>query len=239
MLKIESSAEPLAPGPAGPITAVLFDFSSTLVDIGEPELWLEAAWRRSGRGGSVRAGLGQDGEERLVRGLRHFWDDLRVVDPDGQRDLTPARHRKVFGVLLERLSGVDQALGQALYDALPEVFTPYEEALPTLSELKRRGVRLALVSNIAMDLRPMLKRWHLLDLFDTVVLSFETGSVKPQAAIFQRALDGLAIAPGHALMVGDDPLLDSGAALLGIRTLLLPRTRGRSHGLDLVLRVVN
>ena len=225
-------------GPPGPITAVLFDFSSTLVDIGEPEPWLEAAWTRSGRAGSSRAGLGPGGAGHLLEGLRHFWDDLRTVDPEGQRDLSAARHRDIFGVLLERLPGVDPELGQALYDVLPEIFHPYDDALPTLREIKRRKLGLALVSNIAMDLRPMLQRWQMLELFDAVVLSFEIGSVKPQAAIFQRALDVLATAPGHALMVGDDALLDSGAAHLGIRTLLLPATRGRNHGLELVLRML-
>jgi len=37
--------------------------------------------------------------------------------------------------------------------------------------------------------------------------------------------------------VGDDPFGDSGAAALGVRTLLLPRTEGRSHRLGLVLRL--
>jgi hypothetical protein len=39
-------------------------------------------------------------------------------------------------------------------------------------------------------------------------------------------------------MVGDDPLVDAGAALLGIRTLLLPASTSRTHGLDLVLSLV-
>jgi FMN phosphatase YigB (HAD superfamily) len=40
-------------------------------------------------------------------------------------------------------------------------------------------------------------------------------------------------------MVGDNPHDDAGAALLGIRTLLLPRTSGPRHGLDVVLRLVD
>jgi len=230
-------AESIPPGAPGPITAVLFDFSSTLVDIGEPDVWLEAAWSRAGRAGSARSGMGP-GFGPMVEGLRHFWDALRTADPDGQRDLSAVRHREIFGVLLARLPDPDPVLGQALYDALPEIFTPYEDTVPTLGELRRRGVRLALVSNIAMDLRPMLRRWQLMDYFETLIFSFEVGAVKPQAAIFQRALDALAIKPGQALMVGDDPLLDSGAARLGIRTLLLPLTHGRRHGLDLVLKVL-
>lgn len=40
-------------------------------------------------------------------------------------------------------------------------------------------------------------------------------------------------------MVGDSWRDDAGAAALGIRTLLLPRTTGPVHGLDAVLRLVD
>jgi hypothetical protein len=39
-------------------------------------------------------------------------------------------------------------------------------------------------------------------------------------------------------MVGDNPFDDGGAAVLGVRTFILPRTEGRSHGLDTVPRIV-
>jgi FMN phosphatase YigB (HAD superfamily) len=62
--------------------------------------------------------------------------------------------------------------------------------------------------------------------------------VKPQPEIFRAALDALEVAPEETLMVGDAWTDDGGAAALGIRTLILPRTRGRVHGLDAVLRLV-
>ena len=69
-------------------------------------------------------------------------------------------------------------------------------------------------------------------LFDAVILSFEVGAVKPDRSIFQRALDALGVPAARALMVGDNAVDDAGAARLGIRTLLLPRTQGVAHGLD-------
>ncbi len=39
-------------------------------------------------------------------------------------------------------------------------------------------------------------------------------------------------------MVGDSWQDDAGAAAIGVRTLVLPRTDGPEHGLDLVLRLV-
>ena len=119
-----------------------------------------------------------------------------------------------------------------------ETWVPYDDALPTLRALKARGRKLALISNVGVDVRGVLVRGGMGDLFDAVILSFEVGSVKPQRSIFQLALDALGVPPGRALMVGDNAHDDAGAAHLGIRTLLLPRTTGVEHGLQLVLRLV-
>jgi FMN phosphatase YigB (HAD superfamily) len=94
------------------------------------------------------------------------------------------------------------------------------------------------VSNVGIDVRSVLDAGGLTDLMDAVVLSFEAGSVKPAAPIFERALAAVSVPAENALMVGDSPQDDSGAALIGIRTLLLPRTSGRRHGLALVLGMV-
>jgi len=133
---------------------------------------------------------------------------------------------------------MDEALSDALYQTTLDQWTAFEDARPVLEELKRRGRRIALVSNVGVDVRPVLVRGNLLDLFDAIILSCEVGAVKPHAAIFQRTMEALAVMPEQALMVGDNPHDDAGAARLGIRTLLLPRTRGRVHGLEMVLRIV-
>jgi FMN phosphatase YigB (HAD superfamily) len=223
---------------APPITAVLFDFHQTLVDGGDPCASLDAAWARVGRRGSAEQELGSERYRRMAQEVHHLWDRVREVDPQGQRDLSPELHRAAFDALMERLPEVDANLAQGFYEVMPEMWRPFEDALPTLRELKRRGIRLALVSNVEADIRPVMARWGLLEWFDAVLLSFEVGIVKPQAGIFQLALDRLGVDAGHALMVGDDRFGDPGGAALGVRTLLLPRTEGRSHGLGLVLRMV-
>ena len=139
---------------------------------------------------------------------------------------------------MERHPDVDDGLAQALYDVMLETWRPYDDALPTLRELKRRGMKLALISNIGRDVRPVLERGKMAGLFDAVVLSYEVGVLKPHGSIFERALAALGAEPGDALMVGDSARDDAGAAAIGIRTLLLPRTEGREHGLDVVLRIV-
>ena len=74
------------------------------------------------------------------------------------------------------------------------------------------------------------------------MLSFEHGVQKPDAAMFTLALDALGVAADRALMVGDTPSHDGGAAQVGIQTYLLPGPfrpgRAGPRGLDAVLRLV-
>jgi HAD superfamily hydrolase (TIGR01549 family) len=107
-----------------------------------------------------------------------------------------------------------------------------------LEALRNKGVRVAMLSNVGFDLTPTLERTGVHALIEGAVLSHAVGVVKPDPGIFQRALDILALPASEVLMVGDAWRDDAGAAALGIRTLILPRTDDPSHGLELVLRLV-
>lgn len=224
--------------PPAPIDAVLFDMHSTLVDPGEATAWLERAWSAAGRPGTAREGLGEGPARRVAAWLDRIWEHAHAVDPKAERDLSPERHRAVYDATTATFSELDPGLSHALYEVMLETWAPYEDAAPALRALRARGARLGLVSNVGVDVRPVLARGGLLELLDAVVLSYEVGAVKPHAAIFELALGRLGVPPERALMVGDSARDDGGAALFGIRTLLLPRTSGRVHGLDLVPRLL-
>jgi HAD superfamily hydrolase (TIGR01549 family) len=226
------------PSVAVPIEAVLFDFHSTLVDQGDAATWLALAWEHAGRGGDPAEVLGAAQVTELTAWADRIWERARDVDPDSRRDLDPASHRSVYDTLVEQAPHVDAELADALYATMLETWIPYDDTIPVLRELAARGVRTALVSNVGIDLRVVLERAGLGDLLDEVVLSYEAGVVKPDTVIFAAALERLGVPPQRALMVGDSWRDDSGAAQLGIRTLLLPRTSGPAHGLELVLRLV-
>ena len=63
------------------------------------------------------------------------------------------------------------------------------------------------------------------------------GLVKPDRRIFEKAIEMAQVDPKGVLMVGDNVHDDGGAALVGWRTLILPRTKGRRHGLAIVLDI--
>ncbi len=115
---------------------------------------------------------------------------------------------------------------------------PSTEAPAVLAALRERGVATATLSNVGVDPRPVLVRTGLAGLYDVEVFSFEAGVVKPDPAIFALAADRLGLPVHEVLMVGDTVDDDGAAARLGMRTLILPPTRGTTHGLEQVLRLV-
>lgn len=222
----------------GPIEAVLFDLHCTLVDQGDGRTWLELAWRRAARPGTAQAALGEAGFAGLAGWADRCWEHALEVDPRSERDLSTARHREVWDALVRRQPLVAPDLAAALYETLLDTWVPYGDALPVLRDLRARGLRLGVLSNAGVDVRQVLDRSGMSPLLDAVVVSHEVGAVKPDPRIFERALELLGTGAGRTLMVGDNPHDDAGAARLGIRTLLLPRTRGPVHGLAAVVGLV-
>ncbi len=93
----------------------------------------------------------------------------------------------------------------------------FDDSLPALEALKRRGARLAVVSNWDSRLPDVLTNLELDHWFDAVVVSHFEGVEKPNATIFRRALELLGADPSDALHVGDSPELDGdGATAAGV-----------------------
>lgn len=144
----------------------------------------------------------------------------------------------MWGVTLAGQPHGDEELFAALYETMLDQWLPYDDTLPTLNALRASGVRTAVLSNVGIDLTPVLERSGILSAVDAVVMSYRVGHAKPDPEIFRHALVLLEVPAERALMVGDAWRDDAGAAAVGIRTLLLPRTFTSSHGLGLVLRMV-
>ena len=105
-----------------------------------------------------------------------------------------------------------------------------------LFELKRRGIKLAIVSDA-----PRLKAWIRLvsmkinHLFDVVVTFDDTKEMKPGTKPFLVAFRKLKLKPHECLMVGDRPERDiEGARKLGMSTCFARygNPKGKSPGAD-------
>ncbi|WP_370093503.1 HAD family hydrolase [Streptacidiphilus sp. MAP12-20] len=200
--------------------AVMFDFSGTLFRIESVEAWWQAAVAELG------LDLPEAGAAACVARLRRL--GALPGSPSGtvpeelatlwqERDLDMVRHRAAYTGLARAADLPDDRLADALYERhrSPEAWRPYPDTAAVLTQLRRRGVPVAVVSNIGWDLRPVFRRHRLDELVDAYVLSFEQGVQKPDPAIFETACRELGHDPADVLMVGDDLTADGGATALG------------------------
>jgi HAD superfamily hydrolase (TIGR01549 family) len=216
-----------------PIEGVIFDIHSTLVDQGDADQWLDAALE------AAPHHLDAAQRSELVAFLDRIWEGARISDPESTRDLSFEAHSRVFHALLDNGPTVDRALADALYDVMLSTWHAYDDTVPTLQSLQRSGIKVCLLSNAGVPIRTVLDRDGILPLCDAVVLSYEVGFVKPDKRIFLAALEALGLPATRVLMVGDNANDDGGGASLGLRTLILPRTSGRVHGLSAVVSLVD
>jgi len=103
----------------------------------------------------------------------------------------------------------------------------YDDVLPVLRRLRSSGTRVALVSNCDHATRPVVDALGLEREVDSVLLSCEVGSAKPDAGIFLEALRRLQVAADASAFVDDQPVYLDGAAALGIRTFRIVRDPAR------------
>jgi len=204
------------------LRAVVFDWGGTLTpfhQIDLADLWSVAARI-----------LAPDHTEELTAALlaaeAESWERVRrhggMSSATLHDLLTLAAHRT--GLAIEETVR-DRALEAHLEAWTPHTLTD-PEAAPVLRALRARGLRTGLLSNTHWP-----REWHerilardgVLDLIDVRVYTSELRHTKPHAEAFRAVLEPLEVRPEEAAMVGDRPFDDiSGAAAVGMRTVLLP-----------------
>jgi|tagenome__1003787_1003787.scaffolds.fasta_scaffold20913725_2 HAD superfamily hydrolase (TIGR01509 family) len=217
--------------------AVLFDAGDTLI-------------RLSGNGETLlhRAAATLGAEALDPAEVARVWQ--RVLDRSSTaeelakgRDLSNSRHREVWTELYDAAGceGLAPGLSEELYalTVSAESWEAFPDTLPTLQALRDRGLPVGIVSDTGFDLRPAMDRLGLTPYVDTFVMSYEYGVCKPASTVFLTACELLKVEPDRTLMVGDNPLTDSGAVAAGMYVFLLPRPTGTGpRGLGHVLSLV-
>ena len=212
-----------------PIEAVLFDYGHTLIYFDErPHSALVGAYEKVNR-------LLADTLKREVPTAHILIEQVsKAVDDEIQRDYAAGRPEEVE--IASIYDGALRALGLELEPELVERVMELEqegwlnsvhvgpEVVGTLEELRRRGLRLGLVSNAAYLPRLMKTQLAALGLqsfFEAVSFSSEVGVRKPHPQIYAHALRKLGIEARRALFVGDRVKEDiQGPKTLGMRAVL-------------------
>ena len=83
-------------------------------------------------------------------------------------------------------------------------------------------MKLGLISNTPPTSYIILEKLNLLNRFDIVVFSCDTGYLKPDPRIFSIALEKLNVLPNETVIVGDKIRTDIlGGAILGMNSILV------------------
>jgi putative hydrolase of the HAD superfamily len=108
--------------------------------------------------------------------------------------------------------------------AAPSAWRVFPDVLPSLTALRGRGLRLAVVSNWDERLPPLLAAIGLADFFEFILPSIAAPATKPDPRIFAMAALKLQLPPSAILHVGDSQPEDvAGAQGAGFGALLLDR----------------
>ncbi len=208
--------------------AVFLDAQGTLVDAHPPVPAIYV-------GVCSRFGVAVDHREVAVA-IRELWHESRPSRPGATYETSEEATRRFwadFNTRVFRRLGMEAGLEEfleALWDAFgrPENWRLYPEVRDVLSELRRRGYRLGVVSNWDSRLLDISRHLGLSDLLDFVLVSAAAGMEKPDRRIFELALARAGVPPRRALHVGDDYEADVlGATGAGIDAILIDR-HGRS-----------
>ncbi|HVV22300.1 MAG TPA: HAD family hydrolase [Pseudonocardiaceae bacterium] len=100
--------------------------------------------------------------------------------------------------------------------------TPRAETVDVLRELRRRGLRIAVVSDCSDELVAVWPSSPVAELVDTTVFSAVVGRRKPDPVMYRSACVGLGVAASECVYVGDGGSGElTGAVRFGMRAVLL------------------
>ena len=206
------------------IKAVLFDLDNTLIDF----IRMKRLASRAAACAMVEAGLKADPKE-ISEKLFDFYLKHGIESDDAFQKFL----EKEFGKVEPRIlaAGINAYLKEKYLH-----LKHYPGTIETLKEVKKRGLKLGVVSDGVR-----LKAWMRLNAsgldkyFDVVVTHDDTGKKKPAKEPFLKACEELKVKPEECLMVGDWVERDiEGAKALGMKTCLAKygQVIGKNKGAD-------
>ena len=201
-----------------PVSAVLFDYYGTLAEathwVSADDVLAEHGYELPSETRDRWFNDGIDGFEHLEhsRSRDHYvaWQRERLLGMLAETDVHPGEYEMIL---------------QKLRDgAESRVLEAYPEVPDVLTELRARGMRLAICSNWDWDLTQAVDEVGLTDLVDVQVSSAWAGARKPHPRIFEQTLTKVGAAPAEAVFVGDTWGPDvAGPRAMGMTPLYLSR----------------
>ncbi len=190
-------------------TGILFDLDDTIIDFAAAEEpCAELACREAASRGIMVTT--EQFHEALDRLIRQWWSDrVWARQSTGGRNDSGSAARAIFTATLAQIGIDDLDVAERLterYRALRFAeMRLFPGAIDTLAQLRRHGIRLALVTNGSTESQRMkIERFGLAPYFDYILIGSEFGVSKPDPRIYEAALQAIDCRPTAAWMVGDD-----------------------------------
>ena len=199
--------------------ALFFDAGHTLLECTNPT---EVGWANS------LAGMGGPSAEALSAALEEVlgeWEaPLRTAESLAAHQ---AEWSEIYRQALKAagFSGDTGSAVKIMWDVwLYRTWAPYPGVSSVLATLRENGVKLGVISNWSPTLELTLDHLNLTQYFDAIVCSSLLGCAKPAAAIFDHAIERIAVSRDRVLHIGDNYDADVlGAREAGLDAALLLR----------------
>ena len=194
--------------------SVVFDLDRTLLDSGNSQAVVAEVSRRVGE---LEPGLEpqqlQQANLAVWTSNRHrymteLWEGTMDTFSLGEEVWERALLR--CGI---RSRSIARAAARIHADLEVRIFKLYEDAQAAVEALRGAGVRMALVTNGPSQLqRRKIEILGIAPWFESVLISAEVGSSKPEPGIYALALESLEAEPGNTWFVGDNLFTDIAGA---------------------------
>lgn len=194
--------------PAPGYRAVLFDFAGVIT---RPMAEMFAP---------LVAAAGVDGVTLLPAMLSVFASDDDTDSIPHRAERGEIRHAELLAWVDEQAPGAGAMLDPASPHFFGNRLRLHDDMPDVVDELRRRGFKTAIVSNMFEAWQPAVDRvFTYQDRFDTLLWSWEVGLRKPNTAIFELALERLGVEPDEAVYLDDFPAMADGARAAGIESI--------------------
>lgn len=180
------------------IKAIFFDAGGTLIHLDSAYIC-----------GSIKQTLGVQLDEEPFRHAQ-FLGMSRVAElVAAGAGSTEQLKREFYSTLLPEVGVTEDALDETIDCVLKLAFNEMlwrtaDDSTPVvLTQLKERGLRLAIVSNSDGRIESAFQQAGLTDHFEFFIDSFNVGVEKPNPEIFRMATERAGVKPDEAVYVGD------------------------------------
>lgn len=112
---------------------------------------------------------------------------------------------------------------------------PFLETIEVLEKLKKKGIKVALISDSTPTIKRVVEKFGLADYFDEMMFSFDTGLLKTDPEMYHKLVEKLGVKPDEVVVIGDSIPTDIiGAKNAGLKTILLDRRNKREFSPKIV-----